>query len=199
MATLQAAAEHGIGSYRSPLTFRRSPASLIVWLAIASDVESLWRDGKLIQADGLWADDPFCTIYGQAFAGSAPPSWVEQALGALDRELSAISNIEKSLSKRDFVAPLSPAIARIPVIADEQSVAYCIFASRLLISRRHLLIPPAFVTAEAALSNLRDASFLAAIVGGPDAILEAIRIANRPGMYEVSDETDDVVEFGEIK
>lgn len=197
MATHQTATDSIESRFSAPSRSRRSQASSMVWLAIASDVETLWRDGKMVSADGLRADDPFCPVYGEAFASEKPSSVIQDWLSALDRQLPSFDRIENALSARDFVAPLDPAVGRIPEFQDVSDAGICIFATRILLGCRHRLIPPAFVSASTAISSLEDASFLAASVGGVAAIREAIRIASRPGVYQVREDDDEGVEFGE--
>jgi hypothetical protein len=197
MATHPAAIESIAASSRPPQLRYRSQASSMVWITVAADGEFCWRDGSLVPTDGMRTDDPFCPVYGMAFGDAEPPSWVREGLVALDRELPPIHLAEAALTTRDLVAPLNPPVGRIPEANDEYAAALCIFASRLLLSCQHRLIPPAFVPVATSISNLQDASFLAASVGGQGAIMEAIRIASRRRTYEVTPETDDIVEFGE--
>jgi hypothetical protein len=196
MATHLATIE-SITQSKPPQLRNRSQASSMAWIAVASDSEFCWRSGILLSANEQPADDPFCLSYGFAFGTAEPASWVRDAALALDREFPPVHVAEAALSTRDFVAPLDPAISRIPERAEEYSAAICIFGSRLILSCRHLIVPPAFVKAEVAIARLQDASLLAISVGGQGAVMEAIRLASRRRTYENPSEPELVLEFGE--
>lgn len=200
MATHTAAIESIDSAFRSAPARRKTRASWAAWRGVASDGATSWRDGQLTEADYFMGEDvPFCRVYGTAFADTEPPSWICEGLQAVDREFPPLFILAGALSRRDFVAPLNPPAARIPQVHDVRDAALCILATRLLLSFPERLRPPAFRSAESAIAELRDASYLVAAVGGRKAISEAIRMAGRRQTYEKLEETDDPIEFGDAE
>jgi len=162
---------------------RPSAASMVVWLALASDTDTIWAGRRMVHRGSCREDVPFCPVYGQAFGGGRPPEWISDGVSAVDASLPPASLLLGALSPRDLVLPLDPAAARIPASPELADAAACLLACRMVLACAAHAVPPAFADREEALRNVADASFLAAAAVGHEIVPAAVRMASNRHIF----------------
>lgn len=170
--------------YIPPAKFR-SRLGKIAWNTFACDELSGWKNGEIIRPIPNETDAPFLYDFPTTYQSFLPGDWVLSLITAIDHALPKIDILLDCLEIDSLtIRPYAPAF-RIPNSPSAESSAHCLIVSRVLLSCREELIPPAFMTLEHLIRCLETISHLSVMLGGEEAFLQAMALIQNSETFSV--------------
>lgn len=166
----------------------KSRLSEILWFSYAAGSQVSWVNGKLSLKTNAYKDTPYLSGFPQLSDGAlAPIDWINNLIELLDVVIPCSEIIQGCIDDDILTLKMAAPAFNMPSLPTPMSAAECLLSSRVMYLCLADVIPPDLVSNERAAKWFEQVSMLSLLLGGEEAFLMAMEIANNPNTYKLND------------
>lgn len=155
----------------------RTKLGEIIGETFSTDYDGVWKNGEICSDVSNENQPAFLHDFPETIPALAESDWISSLIRALDKSLPDLETLFNSLEMDSLTIRFYSPAFRIPATPSTEAAAHCLFAARVLVACRDDIIPPALVTTDYVVDCLEMISHLAIMLGGEEAFLQAMSIA----------------------